>query len=90
MGIKAEIRYQKLNRRQIDEQTKKNSVHPWMEIIRSQQQEIRQLKLEIEKLTQEIEDSRKEKEKAIKAYNRRNAEVNHLKVVLNEMDKPHE
>jgi uncharacterized protein YlxW (UPF0749 family) len=90
MGIKAEIRYQKLNRRQIDEQSKKNSVHPWTEIIRSQQKEIRQLRLEIEKLTQELSDSRREKEKAIKAYNRRNAEVNHLKVLLNEMNKTYE
>ncbi len=81
MGVKAEIRYQKLNRRQIDAMSKK-SVHPWIEIMRCQQTEIKELKREVKHLTEQIDKITHEKDKATKAYHRRNAEVQYLKSVL--------
>ena len=81
MGVKAEIRYQKLNRRQIDEMSKK-SVHPWIEIMREQQNQIRNLRQEIQELKEDLSEAKHQANKATKAYQRRNAEVEYLKSVL--------
>lgn len=81
MGVKAEIRYQKLNRRQIDEMSKK-TVHPWIEIMRYQQAEIKELKQEVKRLSEKLNNANQGKDKATKAYHRRNAEVKYLKFVL--------
>lgn len=78
MGIRAEIRYQKLNRRQIDEMSKK-SVHPWIEIMRLQEQQIKDLKQELQELKQSMEAVTNERDKAVKAYHRRNAETEYWK-----------
>ena len=78
MSVQAENRYQKVNRRQIDAMAQR-SLHPWIGVMKEQRQQILDSEAEIRQLKRELAKVTQERDKAVKAYHRRNAEAKYFK-----------